>query len=134
MKYGGVISQCAATAEKLLANQQDIRVLHGDLHHENILHSAKRGWLAIDPKRLIGERTFDFANIFCNPTKEIAVDKRRLRQQLKVIASAAQLDERHLLKWVIAWAGLSASWTLDEGSDASLAIGVAEIALRELRK
>lgn len=134
MKYGDVISQCAALAEELLANQQDIRVLHGDLHHENILHSAKRGWLAIDPKHLIGERTFDFANIFCNPTQEVAVDERRLKRQLKVVAKAAQLPEKQLLKWVAAWAGLSASWTLDDGDDASLAIGVAEIALREWYK
>lgn len=28
---------------------------------------GERGWLAIDPKRLLGERSFDFANIFTNP-------------------------------------------------------------------
>jgi hypothetical protein len=41
--------------------------LHGDIHHDNILDFGRRGWLAIDPKRLFGERGFDYANLFCNP-------------------------------------------------------------------
>jgi len=30
-------------------------VLHGDLHHENILQDATEGWVAIDPKGLTGD-------------------------------------------------------------------------------
>ena len=37
------------------------------MHHDNILDFGERGWLVIDPKRLHGERAFDYANIFCNP-------------------------------------------------------------------
>jgi aminoglycoside/hydroxyurea antibiotic resistance kinase len=46
-------------------------VLHGDLHHGNVLDFGLRGWLAIDPKGLLGERGFDFANIFTNPISPI---------------------------------------------------------------
>jgi streptomycin 6-kinase len=49
-----------------------------------------------------------------------------------VIADAARLDRGRLLRWVLAYAGLSAAWTLDDGDDASLALGVAELAAREL--
>src|SRR3546814_2616197 len=38
----------ALVAEQLLDRQQDIKPLHGDLHHENIMLS-ERGWIVIDP-------------------------------------------------------------------------------------
>ena len=65
--HGGVLLHCAETAKALLRDQREIVVLHGDLHHDNVLDFGERGWLAIDPKHIIGERGFDFANIFTNP-------------------------------------------------------------------
>ena len=41
---------------KLGATQRDVVVLHGDMHHENVLKFSSRGWPAIDPKGLVGER------------------------------------------------------------------------------
>src|SRR3546814_5307028 len=58
-QHGGLLSTAAATARELLAEPQDVAVLHGDLHHENVLDAGPRGRLAIDPKRLAGERGFD---------------------------------------------------------------------------
>jgi streptomycin 6-kinase len=55
----------------LLAEPREVGVLHGDLHHGNVLDFGVRGWLAIDPKGLLGERGFDFANIFTNPISQI---------------------------------------------------------------
>jgi streptomycin 6-kinase len=51
-----IFSLSAETAHALLAAPREITVLHGDIHHDNILHFGERGWLAIDPKGLIGER------------------------------------------------------------------------------
>nr|WP_249123342.1 MULTISPECIES: aminoglycoside phosphotransferase family protein [unclassified Bradyrhizobium] len=51
----------------MLAEPRDVVVLHGDLHHDNVLDFGERGWLAIDPRCLRGERGFDYANIFTNP-------------------------------------------------------------------
>ena len=65
--HGGILARCAETARALLAEPREVGVLHGDLHHENVLDFGVRGWLAINPKRLVGERGFDFANIFTNP-------------------------------------------------------------------
>jgi streptomycin 6-kinase len=56
----------AALAERLLSDPREVRVLHGDIHHRNIRQSA-RGWLAFDPKGLVGERTYDCANTLYNP-------------------------------------------------------------------
>lgn len=58
------LARAAAEARRLLDDPQDTRPLHGDLHHGNILDFRERGFLAIDPKGLYGERAFDFANVF----------------------------------------------------------------------
>jgi streptomycin 6-kinase len=134
LQYGGVLLQSAATALELLSEPQDIVILHGDIHHGNILDFGAHGWLAIDPKGLIGERGFDFANIFCNPDMEIATQPGRLTQQLNVIAEAAKLERLRLLKWVLAYAGLSAAWTLGDGEKPEIAIAVAKLAIAELEK
>jgi len=61
-----VLRRSAATAHRLLAVQStDEVVLHGDIHHGNVLHFGDRGWLAIDPKGLRGDRAFDYANLPC---------------------------------------------------------------------
>lgn len=131
-RYGGVLRHSAAVAEELLAGPRDVVVLHGDLHHGNVLHAGPRGWVAIDPKHVTGERGYDFANTFCNPDLEVATAPGRLTHRLTVVAEAASLDRMRLLKWVLAYAGLSASWSLDDGGDAELALTVAAQAAIEV--
>jgi streptomycin 6-kinase len=131
-KYAGIFSRAIETARKLLAEPREVVVLHGDIHHCNILNAGARGWLAIDPKGLVGERGFDFANIFCNPDLETATAPGRLARQASVVAEAAGLDRGRLLKWILAYAGLSAAWTLGDGEHPELALAVAEIAASEL--
>ena len=109
-RHGGIFSRCAAAAEELFAHPQEETVLHGDIHHENILDFGKRGWLAIDPKRLRGERGFEYATLFCNPDHETAKAPGTVARRADVVSAAAGLDRRRLLLWVLAWAGLSAAW------------------------
>lgn len=132
-KHGGILMQSLATARELLASPQDLRVLHGDIHHANVLDAGARGWLAIDPKGLLGERGYDFANLFRNPTLEIAAAPGRLARRADIVAHAAGLDRARLLRWVLAYTGLSAAWTLDDGGDASIALAIAHIAAAELQ-
>jgi streptomycin 6-kinase len=133
-QYGGILTACAATARELLETPQEVVVLHGDVHHENILHFGSRGWLAIDPKRLIGERGFDYANLFCNPEAEIATATGRLARQVGVVVEAAGLERKRLLQWILAWAGLSAAWWLQDGESPASDFLVAELAAAELAK
>ncbi len=113
-REGGLIGRAASTARGLLDAPRDIAVLHGDLHHGNVLDFGPAGWLAIDPKGLIGERGYDFANLFCNPWPE-ADDPDRLERRLDQVASASDLDRHRLRQWILAYAGLSAAWTLESG-------------------
>ena len=133
-RHGGILTACAATARELLASERDVVPLHGDVHHGNILDFGPRGWLAIDPKRVIGERGFDYANLFCNPDAAIATAPGRPARQVDVVAEAAGLERQRLLKWIMAYAGLSAAWFLGdgEGEQAATSLAVAELAAAEL--
>jgi streptomycin 6-kinase len=130
--YGGVLRRAAKAASELLAEPRDIAVLHGDIHHANILDFGTRGWLAIDPKGLIGERAFDYANLFCNPDPETATAPDRLARRIAVVAEAVGFEPGRLLRWVLAWAGLSAAFARDDGLSPLGALAVAERAAAEL--
>lgn len=128
IKHGGILVAAAAVARDLLASQPERKVLHGDIHHGNVLDFGKRGWRAIDPKGLLGERTFDFVNILRNPTQDVATTPGRLARHAAFIAEETGLDRNRLLQWTVAFAGLSAAWLLAEGDDPHLDLRVAEIA------
>jgi streptomycin 6-kinase len=133
-QYGGILVKCKEVASHLLNDPKDTVALHGDIHYDNVLDSGSRGWIAIDPKGLIGERAFDFANIFCNPDFKTAASPNRLSRQVNLVADEAGLEPKRFLKWVIAWAGLSAAWMLDDGEDAIVPLTVAQIAVNEMDK
>lgn len=137
-RHGGILRRCAEAARLLLDDPREVVVLHGDIHHGNVLDFADRGWLAIDPKGLLGERGFDVANIFTNPdladpTRPVATDPVRFAGRLDIVARAAGLERRRLLLWILAWTGLSASWF--RGADdlrVAIALRIAELAASEL--
>lgn len=133
-KYGGIFSYSAGVARDLLARPQNTVVLHGDIHHGNILDFGTRGWLAIDPKGLAGERGFDYANIFCNPELDTATVPARFLRQLEIVVANSGLERQRLLQWIVAYAGLSAAWFFEDGMEATRTLAVAELARAELGK
>jgi streptomycin 6-kinase len=130
--HGGLYAKSAAAARALLAEPREVGVVHGDLHHGNVLDFGDRGWLAIDPKGLIGERSYDYPHIIMNPDVETATAPGRLARRVEVICEAAHVEPRRLLSWIVAYAGLSACWTLDDGHDPRHALAIGEIAAAEL--
>lgn len=131
-EHGGVFRDADAAARALLSEPREVRPLHGDLHHGNVLRFGPRGWLAIDPKGVVGERGFDFANLLLNPSLAVATAPGRLARQVRVIAREAGLERRRLLRWGLAWGGLSAAWCLEDGTDPRVALEVARQAAAEL--
>jgi streptomycin 6-kinase len=107
----------AALAERLLADRRDVRVLHGDIHHYNIRQSP-RGWLAFDPKGLVGERAYDCANTLCNPVMpELVHNEARLLTNAAILAEMLALDPWRVLAFTYAYACLNASWWLQLGGN-----------------
>ncbi len=108
---------CAGIAVPLIENQADIRPLHGDLHHENILSGGGRGWLAIDPQGLVGDPAYDVANVFGNPDGAFPdiVSPDRISSLLRTFAPVIGCSEEKILRYAIAHAGLSISWSIEDG-------------------
>lgn len=118
----------AAVAEELLAEPCEVRVLHGDMHHENVRRS-ERGWLALDPKGILGERIYDAANTLLNPFKLRArvQDRARLLRHASILAQTMGVEQTRLLAFTFAHACLSASWSLEDGDDPSHALHMAAL-------
>lgn len=136
-KHGGTLTRCTAVANVLLSSPHDEVVLHGDLHHGNILDFGTKGWLAIDPKGLVGERGFDYANIFTNPdlaesTRPVAIEPEIFTQRVNIVSEIARIERQRLLMWIVAWCGLSSVWFLQEGDSATVPLRIAELAMAEL--
>jgi streptomycin 6-kinase len=133
-REGGIFARARVVADDLLATAEPARPLHGDIHHDNVLDFGERGWLAIDPKYIVGERGYDYANLLCNPELRTVTEPSRFSRQASVIATASGLAPDRLLRWTLAYAGLSAAWFLEDGDPASAAsdLAVANLALAAL--
>ncbi len=112
----GTIQEAVDIFKELVSTQTEHYLLHGDLHHENILRASKDTWKAIDPKGLIGEREYDTIQFLLNNL----VNKDLLTvidQRVDLLVEQLNLDKKRILLWGFAHAVLSTCWSLeDEGS------------------
>lgn len=139
---GGLLARAADIARELLASPRQIAPLHGDLHHENVLDFSVDGtgedtWLAIDPKGLIGERTFDYTILFCDPDigrpeMNIARRSENFARRLAIVSTEAKLERTRLLHWILAWCALSWMWAINDGTDAPIERQIATLAAAHL--
>jgi streptomycin 6-kinase len=102
---------------KLCASQKEIRLLHGDLQHYNILFDCERGWIAIDPKGVVGELEYELGASLRNPYEkpELFACTEAVEQRLKRYERKLNLDSNRALEWGFAQAVLSAIWTVEDG-------------------
>lgn len=128
--------EAAQIAEHLLAAPRRLCPLHGDLHHDNIIEGP-RGWLAIDPKGVLGDPAFDAANMLYNPLErdDLCLDPKRIAFMAEVFAKVLDDDPRHILDHAIAYGCLSAAWHEADGNakDEARELAVAT-AIRSIRE
>lgn len=112
MGIDSIYVRSASLAKRLLVDQREVQVLHGDIHHRNI-RKTSRGWLTFDPKGLVGERTYDCANTLCNPVMpELVHNETRLLTNAAILADTLALDLSRVLAYTYAYACLNTSWWL----------------------
>lgn len=109
--------EAAEVAEMLLGEQKDVKPLHGDLHHENILR-GERGWLVIDPAGLIGDPALDVANMFSNPLDrhDLTCDEARIASMADIFSKSLRRDPLTILRYAFAYGCLSAAWHEEDGN------------------
>lgn len=106
-------------AMELFSSPKDEVLLHGDIHHNNIMQRSDGEWVVIDPKCLWGERAYDYANCFYNPDgdPEIVENKKRILFYASAFAENLNQPVSRVLKFAYAHGALSVSWEMDRGRD-----------------
>jgi streptomycin 6-kinase len=102
---------------ELAASQGKRFLLHGDLHHDNILHDEKRGWLAIDPKGVVGETVYETAASIRNPMDfyPFQADPGFMARRVAIFSERLALDRERILGWYIGQSVLSVCWLIEDG-------------------
>lgn len=126
---GGPYALAAKVAAELFATPEPPVVLHGDMHHGNVLDS-ERGWLAIDPKGLFGDRGYDYANLFCYPW-DCTEAPNRFSHRARLVSTLANIALPRLLNWVIAYTAVTAACALVDAKNPTRPLQILEIALAE---
>lgn len=123
-----LVDQAEALFRDLLASSGDPVLLHGDLHHGNILSAERAPWLAIDPKGLIGEPAYDTGAWLRNPLPEL-LDRPApsvlLTRRIAIFSDILGLEPERVRGWGMAQAVLSAWWTVEDhgyGWEAAIAL------------
>jgi len=131
-----LVSRAAAVFDELCRSQGPRVCLHGDLHHDNVLFDAGRGWLAIDPKGVIGERAYECGAFLRNPTEDAArfADPAIIDRRVRIVCERLGLDRGRVIGWCFAQAVLSAVWALQDGRADRSGRVTAEATLPLLRK
>jgi streptomycin 6-kinase len=101
----------------LCASQRGVRLLHGDLQHYNVLFDSDRGWLAIDPKGVIGEVEYEIGASLRNPYEkpELFASPQTVERRLRCFEAKLKLNSDRALAWGFAQAVLSAIWSVEDG-------------------
>jgi streptomycin 6-kinase len=101
----------------LCASQRAPWLLHGDLHHYNVLFDSERGWLAIDPKGVLGEVEYEVGAVLRNPVErpELFTAHATIERRTKQFTEKLNLDYERVLAWGFAQAVLSAIWDIEDG-------------------
>jgi streptomycin 6-kinase len=101
----------------LCASQRLPRLLHGDLQHYNVLFDSHRGWLAIDPKGVIGELEYEVGAALRNPYEnpQLFISRSTIERRLEQFTNQLNLNYERTLRWGFAQAVLSAIWLIEDG-------------------
>lgn len=123
-----LVERAATLCEELCATAARRVVLHGDLHHDNVLSATREPWLAIDPRGLIGDPGYDAGALLYNPDPDrhehALLDL--VQPRVEQLAAGFGLPRERIVAWGFVQAVLSEVWTVqDRGAPRTRALDVA---------
>lgn len=110
---------------ELCASAAAPALLHGDLHHFNVLR-AGNGWKAIDPKGVIGEPAYETGALLRNPLGA-SLTRPLLERRIALLSEALELDRTRIHAWARVQAVLAAAWAAQDGHDPAFFLHCAEL-------
>ncbi|HEY8597558.1 MAG TPA: aminoglycoside phosphotransferase family protein, partial [Thermomicrobiales bacterium] len=115
-----LVEEAERLAADLFASLDPPVVLHGDLHHFNILAAEREPWLAIDPHGVIGEPAYEVGALMRNPLPaflDFPDPLGMLERRLTILADSLGFERARLRAWTVAQGVLSAWWGYDDRRD-----------------
>ena len=124
-----ILSKAKHLRDKLLSTTTEEVLLHGDLHHDNILKNGDRpvdrslgvgGWLVIDPKGFIGDPAFEPAAYLCNPIPELLQENQPreiIENRINICSAELGIDSQRIADWLYAKSVLCWAWSLEDNLD-----------------
>ncbi len=110
------VAHAKATFEDLCSTQKEVVLLHGDLHHDNILHDDRQGWLCIDPVGYIGEQEFEAAAFLKNPNHpRFYANEQIINRRIKIISETLGLHPHRILRWTYCYYVITLLWNIEDG-------------------
>jgi streptomycin 6-kinase len=109
----------------LCASSAAPALLHGDLHHLNVLRAGE-GWKAIDPKGVVAEPAYETGALLRNPLGA-TLTRPLLERRIALLAGALELDPARIRAWARVQAVLAAAWSVQDGQDAAFFLRCAEL-------
>ncbi len=115
-----LIAHAERTFYELDQSAERAVILHGDLHHDNILASTRRGWVVIDPKGIVGDPGYEVGTFMLNQLPAGAGDavvQEIFNQRLSIFSAELQISRARLANWAFCHAVLSALWSFEDSEE-----------------
>ena len=118
-----LVEQAVAIGRALASDADtDGRLIHADLHYDNVLAGDREPWLAIDPKPLSGDPHYEPAPMLWNRWEELVAAPRGVRDGVRLrfhtLVDVAGLDEHRARDWVVFRMVVNVLWELAENPQA----------------
>lgn len=107
-----LLRDCAAALAEVAGEPGD-RLLHWDLHYDNVLAGEREPWLAIDPKPLAGDPGFDLLPAIVNNFRAGEV---RWRFDLLAEAVGSAGDRERARAWTLGRVLQNCLWDVEDGA------------------
>ncbi len=115
-----LVRTCASAVAELIGEPGD-RLLHWDLHYDNILAGQREPWLAIDPEPLAGDPGFDLLPALDNRWDEVVATgdvTRAVLRRFDLLTEVLGLDRRQATGWTLGRVLQNALWDIADGETA----------------
>ncbi|MEU0446979.1 aminoglycoside phosphotransferase family protein [Streptomyces tendae] len=104
-----LVADCAAAVREV-ADEPGDRLLHWDLHYENVLAADRAPWIAIDPKPLAGDPGFDLL-----PALDNRYDPDETRWRFDAMTDVLGLDRERARAWCLGRVLQNSLWNVEDG-------------------